>query len=132
MEEKILTLVNGIPRLVAKPIKDKKLEEILKKEPKKSKKAPKITKKSPKKEKIHKYKPFDEEVVRKIRLKTGKSINIPKNKKYKDELTVYLNDSKLEAGFDYIYVGDAPRNSICFTFDLEKEDKIRFLVKTTT
>jgi len=121
MKEKILTLVGGIPRLVVKRpnlISNEKKERL-----------EKIVEKYANKKEI-KYKPFDKEVLRKIGLKTGKSLSLPRNKKYKgEELKVFLNGHELDFVYDYHHVGDVPRNKVAFTFDLEKNDTIRFVVE---
>lgn len=55
----------------------------------------------------------------------GTSISLPGSQTYNStELNVYLNGNRLETVFDYVYVGDAPRTQIQFTFDLEPEDRI--------
>jgi hypothetical protein len=121
MKEKILTLVGGIPRLVAKRpnlISNEKKERL-----------EKITEKYAKIKEV-KYKPFDKEVTVKRRLKTGKSLNLPRYTRYKsEELEVYLNGHLLDFIYDYNHIGDVPRNKVMFTFDLEKNDTIKFVVK---
>jgi hypothetical protein len=132
MEEKILTLVGGIPRLVVKKpnlISNEKKEK-LRKLQEKHEKLELLAKKEEKKKKKIYFKPFDKEKPVKRRLKTGKSLSLPRNKYYKgEELKIELNGYPLEYMYDYQYVGDNPKNKVSFTFDLEKGDILRFIVE---
>lgn len=57
------------------------------------------------------------------------TFELPNGKTYTDkELEVYLNDSVLEVGQDYEYVGAAPRTQIKMLTDLVATDRIRFRI----
>lgn len=59
----------------------------------------------------------------------GTPVTLPASQTYSSiELQVYLNGDRLEAVFDYTYVGSIPRTQISFTFDLVVDDRIDFRI----
>jgi len=59
----------------------------------------------------------------------GTSVTLPSSQTYDSgELEVYLNGTRLEAVFDYTYVGSPPRTQVQFTFNLVVGDHYRFRI----
>lgn len=62
-------------------------------------------------------------------ISAGTNVTLPSSKIYEDdELEIYINGQRIEAVFDYNYIGTIPRTQISLTFDLEVGDIIRFRI----
>lgn len=60
---------------------------------------------------------------------SGTSITLPNSGTYTgNELQVYLNGSRVEKVVDYTWLGSGTRTQISFTFDLQINDRVRFIV----
>jgi hypothetical protein len=60
---------------------------------------------------------------------TGTNVTLPGGQTYNStNLEIYLNGDRLEAVFDYNYVGSVPRTQVAFTFDLVVGDRLDFRV----
>jgi hypothetical protein len=59
---------------------------------------------------------------------SGTAITLPKGQTYQsNKLEISLNEIVLTPGDEYVYVGDSLfKSQICFTFDLSRDDLIRF------
>ena len=75
---------------------------------------------------------YDETVIVSSDTSAGVNFTLPSAKTYdSEELEIYLNDHRLDSIIDYNYVGVVPRTTVVFTFDLVKDDVIRYRIDRT-
>lgn len=59
----------------------------------------------------------------------GIPVTLPASQTYSNsELQIYLNGDRLEATYDYNYVGSIPRTQVTFTFALVSNDAVDFRI----
>ena len=59
----------------------------------------------------------------------GTPITLPNDYTYTgDEMQVWCTNTSLDSGYDWNFVGSAPRTQISFTFELKSHDQIRIRI----